>query len=343
METNNPALIAAHIEKKNFCGLYLFYGEEDYLINYYADKIIAANCVNELNRQNILKEDFSPKKLAESYLACPIEGGKRVIAVFDSGAFAVKKGGGESAPKEPKGKKKGAQNAAPQTVQDCLEQIPDTAVVVFIEKTADKRAAAYKTAVKTGFCAEINRQDPKTLANWAAREAKNLKSVLSASDAAYFIANCGDNMYAYSNELKKLSAYSGGKISRADIDAVCSKTLESKIFALTDAAGERNAAKALLILDDLIKLKMSPFFILIMLFNLFKSILLIKRFTGQPDGVIAQKTGLNPYTLKKAREFAVNFTVTELETAVLTCLDTDVRIKSGLMSDRLGVERIILL
>jgi len=256
MEAKSLAQIGAHIDKKDFYNLYVFCGEEDYLINLYVNRIIAENCVNDLNRQNISKEGFSPKKLAEAYLSCPIEGGKRVIAVYSSGVFAPKKsadsGQDEVTPKTKGKKKTGVKGGI--TIEECLEQIPDTAIVIFSEKTADKRLSAYKCAEKIGFCAELKKPDAKMLASWAVREAKAAGAVLSASDAAYFIDNCGENMYDYANELKKLAAYAeGGNIKRQDIDEICFKTLQSSIFAFTDSVGERNIASALARLDDLLK------------------------------------------------------------------------------------------
>jgi DNA polymerase-3 subunit delta len=59
------------------------------------------------------------------------------------------------------------------------------------------------------------------------------------------------------NEINKLVSYSGNreKIGILDVRKVCTKSIKSRIFDLTDAVAEKNRTKAFKILEDMVILK----------------------------------------------------------------------------------------
>ena len=65
-----------------------------------------------------------------------------------------------------------------------------------------------------------------------------------------------------------------GKITKDDVDILCTKQVESVIFELTDNLGAKKTAKALDVLDNLIYQKEPVQKILIMLYNHFKKVYL---------------------------------------------------------------------
>lgn len=59
------------------------------------------------------------------------------------------------------------------------------------------------------------------------------------------------------NEIDKIVNFIGDKqeISLEDVQSICTKTIKSRIFDLTDAVAEGNISKALKLLNDMAALK----------------------------------------------------------------------------------------
>lgn len=68
---------------------------------------------------------------------------------------------------------------------------------------------------------------------------------ITKADMAYFIANVGTDMEILSQEIEKLISYAYDKnvINKNDIDAVCIKQLNVRIFDMIDAISVKNQQK----------------------------------------------------------------------------------------------------
>ena len=80
------------------------------------------------------------------------------------------------------------------------------------------------------------------------------------------------------NETRKLIEYAGegGKVQKSDIDALCTKKVESVIFDLTDNLGQKKTKEAIDVLHNLIASKEPIQKILITLYNHLKKLYFVK-------------------------------------------------------------------
>jgi len=319
------------ITDKNFRPLYLLFGEERYLVRLYEGRLREA--VVEPSFADMNMDVFEGKAVTAEQIevrssTLPFMSQKRLLIVRESGLFAA-------------GRKDESERAA-----DFFKHLPPDTVLVFVESDVDKRSKAYKSAAANGRAVEFATPDEKDLATWVARLFKEQGKSAAVPDIARMMRYAAFDMHTLAGEAAKLSAYVGeaSRITSEDIEAVCVKSAEARIFELVDAVAARNAPKALECLDNLLAAQESPLMALVMIARQFRIILMCKECSGKGLGTdaTAAATGLRGFMVSAALKQGRHFNEAALIRAVHDCADTDYRIKSGQVQDRLGVEMLIV-
>ncbi|MDE6182604.1 MAG: DNA polymerase III subunit delta, partial [Eubacteriales bacterium] len=172
---------------------------------------------------------------------------------------------------------------------------------------------------------------------------KNKK--ISMDNIIYLIRNVGGSMDMLYNEINKLINYKKEEqITKQDIDTICTKSIESKVFELIDAIGNKKIEQAVGIYKNLIFNKIAPFMILSMIARQFRIILQVKYLDRQGKNIpsIANELGLRDFVVKQALAQSKYFTNKVLLEAINECLEIDNKAKTGIIQDELGVEMIII-
>ena len=323
------------ITNKVFSGVYLFIGDEDYLKDKYAERIITAHLSFEERQMNLSKftQDHDLNAISEIILAAPFLAEKRIVIIKNSGFF------------EPTARGKAANTPVkPDKTARLLDEIPGSAILVFIENKADKRLALYKTVLKLGVVTEFKTPSDNTLVDWVIREAKNNGRVIAPPDAAYFVQVTVNNMYAKLSELNKLIDYSEEIITKHDIDTLTVKSSEANIFELVDAIAKKNVRTALKKYDDLLRLREHPIMTLAMIARQFRLIHIcaVLKKQGKSASEIARLTNLQDFVVKNILSQSRNFTGDAPQRILRYCLETDISIKTGLINEKLGVLLVIV-
>ena len=311
---------------------YLLYGEERYLVSYYAKAIETAVFGTSGQEMDQYKDVFDGSvpvnEIILSAETLPFFAERRLIYVHDSRLFAT-------------GRKDDS-----ETIAEYLPKIPKETVIIFVESDVDRRSKLFKQISKVGVVLDCAPSTPQTLATWVTRLAKEKGKILSPAVAHHIIQTVGTNMSAISREMDKLTAYCGqnAEIAPADVRAICTPTLESRIFDLTKAMGNGRVADALAMYKNMLMLKESPIMILTMIIRQFRIILLAKcaKEKGMTVMQTAQQFNLRDFMVSEALGHGRRFTVDELLNALEDCLETDVKIKTGLISPEFGVEMLII-
>jgi len=227
---------------------------------------------------------------------------------------------------------------------DYLEHMPDSTIIIFVEKEIDKRNKLYKYVNKNGIAAEIKLKDAQETLNWAARRLKDAGKVFTRQTMEYFLQRVDNNLYSLSNEIDKLVAYTGDRqeVTIADIDEICPAFLQNHIFQMVDAVGASDADKALKLYNELIELKEAPSYILYMLIRHFNILLQISSLGGAAKNEIAAKIGISPYFVGNYQRQAAGFKREQLKNALESSLDTEQKFKTGILDDQIGVELLIV-
>ena len=306
--------------------IYLLYGEDEYLRNEYLKKI---------------KKEFGEIQLGINYVQVDENNVSNIISDIETPAFGfptkliIAKNTGLF-------KKK---NALADTLADYLKTANLEGVeLVFVENEADKNSL-FNTISKIGEVKEFKEQKLQQLITKIKSIAKAYNVNIAENTASYFIECVGTNMSDIINELRKLIEYAGngGTIVKEDIDALSIKKSESIIFDLTDNLGRKKIADAIEVLHNLIYAKEPVQRILIMLYNHFKKLYIIKLAVEENKNV-AQSLKLKPnqaFLVGKYQAQSKYFGKEELRSLLEELIKIDSSSKSGGIEINVGLETVL--
>ena len=229
---------------------------------------------------------------------------------------------------------------------DYLKALPDYLCMIFVESEVDKRNRLYKAVKAAGRDAEFKTQDERTLMLWVLRILKNEGKQITQRDMELFLSRTGTDMSYIEKELEKLICYTMGRdvITAQDIEAVCSNQITGKIFAMVQAVAEQNRKKALQLYYDLLALREPAMRILYLLARQFNQLLQIRDLQDRGCGTkeISEKTGIQSFVLKNYTGCTGKYSVKQLRQAVEECTRAEQDVKTGRISETLGVELVII-
>ncbi len=317
--------------------LYLFYGQEEYLLEESVKKI--KKSFNELLEGiNLIKIDESNVNQLISNIETPCFGfDKKLIIVRNSGLL------------KKEGKKKNAYisglvDKISEYIKENIENIKQDNVIVFIEEEVEKNKL-YKVIEE---CGKVYNFEPEKLPNLIKRVksiALAYKVQISDVNAKYFIECCGTSLQDIINELRKLIEYVGenGEIQKQDIDVLTTKQIDSVIFDLTDSLGKKDIKKAMEVFYNLIYQKEPVQKILITLYNHFKKLYIVKIAQSSNEDIV-EALKLKPnqgFLVSKYRIQAGYFKIGELRRILEELCDLDYKYKVGLIELNVGIEAVL--
>lgn len=317
--------------------LYLFYGEELFLLESSVKKIknLFGDIVNGINY--ILIDETNINTLI-SEIETPAFGyPKKLIIVRNAGLL------------KKEGKRKNAElNQFKEKLCDYIEKnietIKETIVLVLIEEDVQKQELA-TLFEKNGVSIKFDFQKPIQLEKRIKAICDVYKVNISSNTIKYFIECCGTNMQELINEIRKLIEYAGqgGIIKKQDIDKLSIKKIESVIFDLTDSLGKKETKQALTVLKNLLDSKEPIQKILITLYNHFKKLYLLK-LADKYRRNAAEAMSLKPnqmFLVNKYKAQASLFTEKDLRNIIDRLIELDTNYKQGLIDLNVGLETIL--
>ena len=335
---NTMDLLKQQIADKQIGSLYLFYGNEAYLIDTYRSRLKKSLLTPEDELMNL---DELDKPSAQTIMACaetfPLMVDKRLVIVQDSGLFALKsKDDSDDQPEE---------GGDVEALANFFENVPDTTVLVFIESSVDKRSRTYKALAKNGLAVEFKTLDNDDLAKWIIIEARRRGLRIDRPTAAYFIGAVGTDMSQLQTEMNKLFSYKEGTgiIVHDDIDHIITPALETDIFHMLNAIGSHRAKDAYRIYRNMIITGESEHMIFAMtrrqIDQLYKTAVYQRE--GYRGEKIAEAMKLRDFQVRRNLQQASQFPFAKLKEAMDETLRFDVGIKSGTITPGRAIELLI--
>ncbi len=315
-----------HIRNKTLPGMVLLYGEERYLRLQYLTKVMDyyGGKKGDMNTDMYEGKNVNVGAVIDQAETLPFLAETRVMVFQDTGLF---KSGGDQ-------------------LADYLQSPCETSVFIFCENEVDERCRLYKTVKEKGAVAQIDEQTRETLQSVIGVFLKKEGKRISVETAGRILDKTGNDMAMLRSELEKLVSYCMDKdvIETEDVEIICSQNIEDKIFELIDAISEKNARKAMELYYDMLALKEPPIKLLVLMEKQFNQLLQIRllRDEGEQRDTIAGKVGINPYFIGSYMNRASKYSAEELRRIFELAIETDEEIKTGKISDVLGVETLIL-
>ena len=217
----------AELKSGNIGNLYVFYGEEGYLREYYLgelQKLVVGDMMPEFNVTVINRApEFS--ELSDAVESYPAMNDRRIIIVRNFDVISANADFSEKAEK-------------------LFSDMPEHSVLVFVysnpEVKFDKRRKLYKVIEKHGKFVNFETASKTDLLSWVARRFMAVGKEIRSETADYLLFYSGERMELLIPEIEKIGAYAKKKeITKEDIEAVASKNLTSVVFDVVNAIAEK--------------------------------------------------------------------------------------------------------
>lgn len=249
------AALKSSLKEGKFSRAYFLYGEEDFLTQTYADRIINAAVPPDGQDMNLVVYKELPDNISEisDYLDnIPFFSEYKCVLINDIDLDAL-------------------DNNTHKQLLAMIEQIPDTAILIFAQKTypADLKKLKAKTkklleaCEKYGSSCEFKPLPPAKLADMTVKKFAKLGCAIAPENAAHLAEECGGSLTVLQTEIEKLATYKvSGEITREDIEKLVPKRVTSNVYNLAKELLSGRIGSALKILDALFVQRTEPVMIM---------------------------------------------------------------------------------
>ena len=327
-------LLKAAIKEKTPQRLYIFHGEEVFLLNHYLQqlkKLLIDDLTESFNFHRLNNENFDIQSFADAVENLPMMAEFTMVQVDDIDLFKLNE-------------------ADRNKMSEILDDIPEYCTVVFTYETVawhpDKRQKKFYSVIEdNATVVEFAKQEQRDLIAWITRHFLANQKRISPDLCAYLIEITGGTMTALSGEIKKICAYSGAEtICREDIDAVVEPVLDAVVYQMTDYLGQKRYAQALEKLQQLLKMQEDPIAILGAVGGHLRRISMARTLMdhGKPYGELMSMYRMGDYPARKLMDSARRFSPEFCKKAADLVLETDYRMKTSFDEKERLLEMLLL-
>jgi len=312
----------------NYRRLYLFYGEEQYLLQYYLERMrkdLVTPGTEEFNHKRFIGKKITPTELSQAMDALPAFSEHTLIEISDFDLFDC-------------------DEDSKLSFIEVLSDIPDWACIVFIFDALpfkpDMRVNVNKALRKLFETVEFTPRNQSDLISWITRRFKALGKDISSADASYLAFISGGLMTALITEIEKIAAYEkSNTVRRKSIDAVVTPVLDAVVYKMTDALLQKKFDAAAGIISTLLRMQEAPHMIVYSISLKMRQLLAAR---------ILCEAGLGVYDLQKICDIKIDYPAKGLITAaqsatpefcryaVNLCCNTALALNSGSSADLNG-------
>lgn len=326
------------IEQRQFSGLYLLYGTENYIINETKQKLVA-NVLTEEDAEFNLSvydmEEVSVEEAIEDAETLPFIGETKLVFIQNPSFLTSEKT-----------KDKVEHNL--MRLEAYIENPAPYSIVVFscsYEKL-DERKKIVKLLKKNAEIIEAKKMTEADLKTWVREQVSANEVQIDENAIDSLLSIAGTNMANLSMEIEKLSLYANdtNRIDIHTVEKLTSKSLEQNVFALVDKVVHRKIDEALRIYYDLLKMNEEPIKILSLLASQFRLVYQVKELAkrGYGQKQIAEQLKVHPYRVKLASGQAGFFSGEELSEIMDSLSVADLQMKTSSLAKGMAVELFLL-
>ncbi len=327
------AELKAAIKAKTPANLYIFHGEERFLLNHYLQQlkgVVLDELTESFNYHRFTQENFDLRSFSDAVENLPMMAERTLVQVDDVDFF-----------------KFGEDDREKMT--DVLSDIPEYCTVVFTYETVtykpDKRFAKLYAVVNKGQTVEFAKQSQRDLIVWVQRHFAAAKKRIAPELCAYLIDITDGTMTTLGGEIHKIAAYSGAEtICKADIDAVTEPTLDAQAFRMCDQLSAGNYGQALQTLQTLYKMQEEPLKILGAVGSHFRRISTARNLLdcGQNAEQLRKLYGMQDFAARRTMESARRYRPDYLAKAAQLIVEADYQMKTSFDESERLLELLIL-
>lgn len=283
------------------------------------DLFLKASCINniknkvlnefiDINFSVFNNENLEANNLKKSLETLPFMSEKRLVLIKENTGYKDEK--------------------VLKVLKDYLSNLNKSTVLII-----DTAENSYFTPLFTDsnvVLVDCSRLDKEILENYILKTCKTNSLEIDKSAINRLIDFTDGYIGNIETELNKLiNLKKDFKIIRSeDIEENCVKSDEYQIYELTNALFNKNAERALYIVDDIIKNKKNINGILTLIYSQIRKLFYVKVTKNSVEN-LAKMLEIKPYAVKKTQEIANNISGKKLKNMLVLCKDIDYKIKSG--------------
>jgi len=321
--------------------VYFLHGKETFLVQTYANRIMS-KCFggSEPDMLNLVKLSGNPdlSVLSEAVETLPVFADRRVVMLND---FDIEKSDKESM----------------EAFLGIISKVPEeTCLVIYLTGiTCDTKKVKTKKLIdclgnlkKDAAVLELEKMNEVKTADAIMKRAARMGCAISKENATHLARLCLRNYALIIQEIDKLCAYANytGEITKKSIELLTARQLESGVFALAGEITSKRSKNAMLLLDELVEQGNAPVAIISALSGAFIDFYRVK--LGTAAGKSSQQivkdfnyAANRAWAVGKAGTTASRLTVSKLRECVQVLCDTDYKLKSSPIDDRVIIERAV--
>lgn len=326
------------IREKNMSNCYLFYGSEDYLKQFYAEKICKTFVTEGSEAFSLRKYDGK-----ENTLDDVLEGAESISFMSEYCVVIARDFPLDTLASDEKDK-----------LVSFLENQPDTSITVFwmdsIEVQPKNSKWDWVVSNFTKYATAVNFEKPagRNLLKLLCAYASKQGCAMSENTAAYLVELAGDSLNVLFNEIQKAVNFAGqgNEITNDCIDSVAVRSLEAKIFDLSKLILNGNPQGALELLHILMMQKTEALDILGVILTSFVDIYRVKTAVSGGENSMYPAKIFNyknkEFRLRNAERFAKKISVEQIRECFDCFAESDFALKSTAQSPEMILEKLIV-
>ncbi|HTY36430.1 MAG TPA: DNA polymerase III subunit delta [Bacteroidota bacterium] len=318
------------IKSKHFAPIYLFHGEEDFLIDE-GVQLVISKTLDEGTRGFNLDVVYGSKVEAKDVIAhatsFPMMSEKRVVVVKEFEKLATNE-------------------TAKEVVAAYINNPLASTLLLLISLEPDFRKKPFTDLKKRAELVECKPLYDNMVPGWIAERIQQCGREANPEACRLMQAYVGNSLRSLQNEIDKLFLFVGDrkKITAEDVAAVVGATKGYTIFELQNAIGRKDAKESVRILERMLDAGQSPQMILVMLTRFFTQLwkltdLRQKRISDQDA---AREIGVPAFFVKQYLDFRTKYDLQQIEQNFTALLEADTVLKSTSRDPHLVLDLLLL-
>ena len=329
------AELKKQIKNKNFSPVYLIYGSEQLFVKKYTEllsKAVTGKHPSDFN-YHIFSGVFELDDFAASLHMIPFMSEYNCVLATDIAFDEMDKG-------------------SINRLSDIMTTEHEGTILIISMPSyiPQKNKADYdkliKKVEKIGTTCEFAKLNESMLEKYVAKWANENGKMISHITAAKLISYCGDDLNMLHNEIDKISAYSKAEeITLDDVEKLATVTLETRVYALSDAVLKCDGQSAYNSLDLLFYQKEEPGHILRAMSDAYVDAYRIR--VANECGILPKDVAADfsyknrAFVLDKARRATIGVSTEALRQSLSVLVETESRLKTTSVNTRIFMEQVI--
>ena len=321
------SILERHLERRSLRPLYLFFGEEEFLMERALRRLEQALTEKSGEAVHRVVQEAAEVSLEDFFAQA------RVAILWGSGQLLVLRRVETYPPEALKAVAAYLDHPAPHNL------VVLTAPSLKIREV--ERHRVFGRVAKDEAAVGFPRLREGALLPWLTREAKSLGKTLTPAAAQRLVEVVGDNLSELHQELQKLVLFAGPEatLTPQQVSQLASHSRSYNIFALTDALGEPALPRRLAALDHLLDLGERPVSILGMLARQLRLLIRYKEAAPHSSTAdLAKLLKLPPGIVNKLGRQAQNFSLPALKAHLELLHQADLALKTSTSNPRFWLE-----